>query len=629
MSLSSLVASAQFTKRTVTSGAMATPWEVIYGPNDSLWVTEASGYKISRWSLGTTPTQTVLKDLSSFKTWTNTGPQGGLMGLAIHPALYSTDQNVRNAKPWVYVAYVYQKLTPNQTCDASTVGGCLFRTRISRFEYRNNTLINETILYDAMPGSSDHNSGRLVISPSVEPGVGGGLNTQYRLYYAIGDMGAGQLTNTLRTNNAQNQDVLEGKILRINTESDGDAGADQWVPDDNPFYNSSAITPQDWVFSMGHRNPQGLVWGSVAGNVRLYSSEQSDKADDEINVITAGANYGWDKVSGKCDGDVNGFKIGGQNITNEVGNCAGTTEPIFVMFHNNANFPSTYPNNSTASTWPTIALSSITFYNSNKIPGWYGSLLVTPLKEAQVYRLKLNSDGSAVSSSSTLFTDIGGNRLRRVMVAPDGLRFYVIRDGNNSITEYTYTGAISTLPVKLMSFKGSLQNNKTVLNWETAEEINTTYFSIERSIDGVVYNTIGKVDASGNTNVKKAYLFNDIDVANQPTTTVYYRLKMYDKDGEYTYSSVVNVSLLSAGTRVLVSPNPVISDAKVTITVPQEGKAQWKLLDNSGRVVMQGSESLQVGNNQLIINGGSLKAGIYYLRVAGSGIDQQVKIQKL
>ena len=102
-----------FTKRTVVSG-LNSAWEVVYGPNDSLWVTENRAYLISRISIAT-GAKTVLVDLRAtdgsinFTSATGTQPQGGLMGLVIHPNLYSTDPAVIAAKPWVYAAYVYNR----------------------------------------------------------------------------------------------------------------------------------------------------------------------------------------------------------------------------------------------------------------------------------------------------------------------------------------------------------------------------------------------------------------------------------------------------------------------------------------------------------------------------------------
>src|SRR6476620_11611449 len=289
-----------FTKRTVISGLNAA-WEVVYGPNDSLWITENKAYLISRVNVAN-GVKTVLIDLRAtdpsinFTSGTGTQPQGGLMGLALHPNLYSSDPAVRAAKPWVYAVYVYER----NSCPGTNTS-CVFTSKIVRFDYHGNTLSNPLIVLDNIPGSSDHNSGRLIIGPDIEPGSNG-AHTQYRLYYTIGDMGAGQFLNTTRTENAQNVDVMEGKVLRINTEDDGDAGLDAWVPNDNPFYTSGSITPRDYVYSMGHRNAQGLAWGTASGVDRLYSSEQQDRSDDEINIIEAGKNYGWDKVTGFCDG---------------------------------------------------------------------------------------------------------------------------------------------------------------------------------------------------------------------------------------------------------------------------------------------------------------------------------------
>jgi hypothetical protein len=313
-------------------------------------------------------------------------------------------------------------------------------------------LINPVTILNTIPGSSDHNSGRLVIGPVIEPGLSGetASHTQYRMYYTVGDMGAGQFLNTTRTENAQNVNVMEGKVLRLNTEVDGDGGLDNWVPNDNPFYNASSITPQDYVFSLGHRNPQGLAWGNVNGTNRLYSSEQMDRTDDEINIIEAGKNYGWDQVSGFCEGNVNGYRIGQNNSANEQGFCSITPtnkEPIFTMFTTPASGMAALMAQSNNAFWPTVACSSIDFYGQNVIPGWPGSLLLSPLKKDFVYRVKLNANGDAVTGDTISYFRGDGNRVRRIRVAPNGLQFYVARDvgassNGGAIVEYTYTGPL-------------------------------------------------------------------------------------------------------------------------------------------------------------------------------------------
>jgi aldose sugar dehydrogenase len=444
-----LSAQTSFTKRTVASG-FNSAWEVVYGPNDSLWVTENKAYTISRVSVATGQ-KTALIDLRAtdpsinFTSGIGTQPQGGLMGLAIHPNLFSTDEAVRNAAPWIYAAYVY-----NRGACPGTNTSCIFTTKIVRFEYDGNALINPVTIINSIPGSSDHNSGRLVISPVIEPGADA-AHTQYRLYYTVGDMGAGQFLNTTRTENAQNVNVMEGKVLRLNTQIDNDGGADNWVPNDNPFYTSSSITPQDYVFSLGHRNPQGLTWGNVNGTNFLYSSEQMDRTDDEINIIEAGKNYGWDQVSGYCDDNVNGYRIGQNNSADEDAFCTANLgvhkEPIFTLFTATAAEMPALMAESNNNLWPTVACSSIDFYGQNIIPGWPASLLITPLKKNMIYRVKLNAAGNGITGDTVSYFRGDGNRIRRITTSPDGFKFYVARDigassNGGSIMEYAYTGPL-------------------------------------------------------------------------------------------------------------------------------------------------------------------------------------------
>ena len=450
-----------FAKRTVITG-LNSPWEITYGPNDSLWVTENFNYLVKRIKVSNGSSTTLL-NLSTLRDFAPNDagrwPQGGLMGLAIHPNLYSSDPAVRGAKPWVYLAYVFSRPS-GQTCstDPNSSNPCNFYTRIVRYNYSGNSLSSAVTILDSIPGSNDHNSGRMTIGPDL------------KLYYTIGDLGAGQFNNANRTNNAQTLNVMEGKILRLNTETDGDAGKDAWVPNDNPFYDGAPITPKDYVYTLGHRNAQGLVWAKVNGADMLYSSEHGDKTDDEVNLITAGSNYGWNRVSGYCDGNYNGLTLGGYSPVNENTFCSSTPtekQPISTFFTINQSQINALSTNNL--TWPTVAPSSIDFYSANKIPGWQNSLLITCLKAGKVYRLKLNATGSAVTSYSpgvdTTSYFRGEGRFRDMAISPDGLKFYIACDASGqtsgptgsfngggtpppnagSILEFSYTGIVLAL----------------------------------------------------------------------------------------------------------------------------------------------------------------------------------------
>ena len=451
-----------FAKRTVKAG-LNSPWEITYGPNDSIWVTENVSYLVKRIHVGNGGATTLL-DLSTQKNFSpNDGgrwPQGGLMGMAIHPNLYSSSASDRASKPWVYLAYVYSRPT-GQGCSNNANDGnpCNFRTRIVRYNYSGNSLSGAVTVLDNIPGSNDHNSGRLVIGPDL------------KLYYTIGDLGAGQFNNSSRTNSAQAIDVMEGKILRLNSEPDNDGGVDDWIPNDNPYYNNSTITARDYVYSMGHRNAQGIVWGNVGGTNRLYSSEHGDKTDDELNLITAGSNYGWNQVSGYCDDNYNGLTLGGNSSVNEGNFCTATTAnraPMKSLFYKSKSAITAMSGDYLS--WPTVAPSSIDLYSANKIPGWENSLLIPCLKAGKVFRVRLDAAGTGLATlghgldTASYFR--GQGRFRDVAISPDGLKIFVACDAsgqtsgptggfNNggaappnagAILEFAYTGTV--LPIR-------------------------------------------------------------------------------------------------------------------------------------------------------------------------------------
>ena len=117
----------------------------------------------------------------------------------------------------------------------------------------------ETVL-DGLPTGSFHNGGRLAFGPD-------GM-----LYATLGDTGD--------RDSAQDRQALSGKILRMSPDGE--------VPEDNPFDDSL-------VFTMGHRNPQGIAWDEQG---TMYASEFGQDTWDELNVIEAGGNYGWPEVEG-------------------------------------------------------------------------------------------------------------------------------------------------------------------------------------------------------------------------------------------------------------------------------------------------------------------------------------------
>jgi glucose/arabinose dehydrogenase len=149
-----------FTMRVVNpSYQLNSAWELTWGPDDSLWVTENAAYKVDRIHPGNGG-KTLLVDLSSLKDFTSPPkwPQGGLMGMALHPSMYSEWPNP--SRPWIYLAYVYHYV-PTAGCSGGS-GPCYFNTKIVRYNYNRatHTLSNQQTIISTLNGSNDHNSGR-------------------------------------------------------------------------------------------------------------------------------------------------------------------------------------------------------------------------------------------------------------------------------------------------------------------------------------------------------------------------------------------------------------------------------------------------------------------------------------
>lgn len=186
---------------TIVAQGLEVPWEILWSPDDHIWVTERPG-RVLRINPETRQTQLLLEIEVSQQG------ESGLLGMTLHPDFPAT--------PWVYLVYNYDEST-------------LIKERLSRFIYQQDQLVNEEILINNIPGNTYHDGSRLAFGPDG------------KLYMTTGDAG--------NMSSAQDPGSLNGKVLRINP--------DGTVPEDNPFAGS-------YVWSLGSRNAQGLVF-SPAG----------------------------------------------------------------------------------------------------------------------------------------------------------------------------------------------------------------------------------------------------------------------------------------------------------------------------------------------------------------------------
>lgn len=314
-----------------------TPWAIDFAPDGRAFLTERLGVirVIKDGKLQTDPW---------IKMDSNEIGEGGLLGLALDPGFAQNR--------FMYVAYTYRAQNGR------------VQNRLARLRDENGRGVLDKILIDGAAGNSNHDGGRVKFGPDG------------KLYWTLGDAGNTAL--------AQDLGSLNGKILRLN--------ADGGIPNDNPFPNS-------YVYSYGHRNPQGLAW--QPGTHRLYAAEHGPSGAqgccrDELNLIEPGKNYGWAMITG--------------DQTRE-----GMIAPVL---HSGNDY-----------TW---APGGIAFATRGV---WAGSLLITGLRGQALYRVTLDKNDPRKATRIERWFEFKYGRLRDVVEGPDGALYILTSnaDGRGNV----------------------------------------------------------------------------------------------------------------------------------------------------------------------------------------------------
>ena len=405
-----------FSQRVLATG-LEGPWELAWGPDGWLWVTERTGKRITRVNPadGSKSVALTIPDVHQ------SVEQDGLLGMAFHPDLLGG-----TGADYVYVYFTYAINPPPQV---------LRRGMIRRYTYdaATQTLKNPIDLLTGLPVHNDHVSGRLALGPDR------------KLYLSVGDSGSNFGRNYCIPNRAQqlpsaadlaDRDWMkyQGKLLRVNL--------DGTIPEDNP----TIAGVRSHIYSYGHRNIQGIAFGEDG---KVYTAEHGPSTDDEVNLIRAGKNYGWPNVAGDKDdrayvygnwsaaSSCSTLTFGAVAVPPEVPQQkesawqhADFTPPLKTFFTVDNDYD--FRARGTA----TIAPSGMAVYagGANGIPGWANSLLLVALKAGSVYRMKLSADGSSiVGDAEEVFKTT--NRYRDVVVAPDGRTLYLATDPSGRTTD--------------------------------------------------------------------------------------------------------------------------------------------------------------------------------------------------
>ncbi|MEW6043195.1 MAG: PQQ-dependent sugar dehydrogenase [Thermoproteota archaeon] len=289
------------------------PWAIAFAP-DKIFVTEKEGH------IRVIESDTLLEEpLATLRVAKVFG--GGLLGITTHPDFENNH--------FLYVYYTYSE-------------NDILWNKVLRITESDNKIADAITIIDRIPGSQFYNGGVIKFGPDGKLYVATGLSSEF-------------------SHNTQDISSLEGKILRLND--------DGTVPPDNPFAGSP-------VFSLGHRDPQGMAWDK---NGNLFVTEFGPTKNDEINQVKAGQNYGWPEQ--ECGGEFTGP----------------------VMCYD-----------------PSIEPGGIVFYSGDKLE-YTDSLIMATLRGANLYKLEVSEDD--ILSQKSILSGLG--RIRDVNQGPDGY-LYVI-----------------------------------------------------------------------------------------------------------------------------------------------------------------------------------------------------------
>jgi len=318
------------------------PWSVAFLPGGDFLVAERTGQLIRVSADGTQKTNIAgVPD-------TYVAQQGGFFDVALHPD-FETNSTI-------YLSYAHGEAHAN--------GTGIVRARLAETQLTQSKLI---LLAETVKDTPVHYGGRLLFLPDKSLLVTTGDGFEYR-------------------EKAQDIAAELGKVLRVN--DDGTPAVD------NPFKSLGAAR----VWTYGHRNAQGLSLNQETGEVFLH--EHGPRGGDELNILTAGKNYGWPAIT-------RGVDYSGAHVS-PFTELEGMEQPDWFWV-------------------PSIAPSGLAWYGGHAFPQWHGDLFLGALVNREVRRLDME-DGKVIAEES-LFAELG-ERIRDVRSGPDGY-LYLLTDSKH------------------------------------------------------------------------------------------------------------------------------------------------------------------------------------------------------
>ncbi|MBL7741519.1 MAG: T9SS type A sorting domain-containing protein [Chitinophagaceae bacterium] len=427
--------------------------------------------------------------------------------------------------------------------------------------------------------------------------------------------------------------------------SDGTVAGTVMVKDINPFSASSyprSIAPMnDVLFFAADNGVSGAeLWksdGTAAGTAMvkdIWPGSDGAYPSDLIQVsgtIFFSANDGGNGIElWKSDGSISGTILlkdinsgSGDASLSGFKNVNGT---LFFSADNGTNGAELWKTDGTVS--GTVMVKDVWPGSESGAVGNFSKLMsqfiFTGNDGTNGYKT-WQSDGSSDGTvMATLVTVPAGNTLQELTETADHVYASVI---DASIGKELWgTGLVSVLPLQLLNFTARLVGSDAVLNWHTEHEFNAAWYIVERSVNGIDFVTAGRI-AAKNTRTHNEYTYTDRNSLIQ-AGRMYYRLRMVDEDGQFTFSETVMVCSGNKGPAVVIYPNPVMDEINLSFGHDQKDNITYQVVDAAGRMVEKGTMNGQHSNTTLQIGMGRLSAGVYYLHLQGINWRQQFSFVK-
>jgi glucose/arabinose dehydrogenase len=487
----------------------------------------------------------------------NSGGERGLLSMAFHPDYDGTTNR------FFFVYY---------TDAAGNIEVRRFQTTVGNPNTAD-MASGVSIINIPHPGASNHNGGKL------------NFGRDGYLYFGTGDGGGGNDG----PNNAQNGNVLLGKMLRLNIDTTTTLYGNYGVPSTNPYIGDGDPGIDDRIWALGLRNP--FRWSFDRLSDDMWIGDVGQGAQEEVNYrprpISGHVNYGW-----RC--------FEGYPSTPGVPDCTPVdyVRPVFD-----------YPN-------PASGQSAVTgghVYRGPDYPNFWGYYVATDVYSGEIHILWPNGLGGfdSLTQASPLAFVVGFGE------AEDGT-LYAVSQQTDSAYKVVGTGGV-ILPVRLTSFIAAKKNGYNELKWVTESEINTARFYIEYSNDGVVFERIGTVAATRYT-TGSSYRFNHSLYAFD--RDMFYRLAIEDDNGMLRYSSILRLGGIQQNS-IRIYPT-VVHNGMFTLEIAQPAHS-LRIINTNGSVVYKKSLEAIAGSMSVYLPA-TLAKGIYIVEITGDKISAKEKI---